>query len=59
MLTEANYAEAISILKYSFGNKLQIVTHIMNINAVISTHNVHQKPEGARCDSRNIIMEAY
>ena len=44
MLTEANYAEAISILRRRFGNKQQIITKhmdiLMNTEAVTSPHNV-------------------
>ena len=44
MLTEANYAEAISVLKRRFGNKQHIITKrmdvLMNADAVTSPHNV-------------------
>ena len=44
MLTEANYAEAISVLKLCFGNKQHIITKhmdiLMNADAVTSPHNV-------------------
>ena len=44
MLTEVNYAEAISILKRRFGNKQQIISKhmdiLMSIEAVTSPHNV-------------------
>ena len=44
MLTEANYAEAISVLKRRFGNKQQIIKKhmdiLMNADAVTSPHNV-------------------
>ena len=44
MLTEANYAETISILRHRFGNKQQIISKhmdiLMNIDAVTSLYNV-------------------
>lgn len=44
MLTEGNYAEAISILRRRFGNKQQIISKhmdiLMNTEAVTSPHNV-------------------
>ena len=44
MLTEANYTEAISILRHCFGNKQQIISKhmdtLMNTEAVTSSNNV-------------------
>ena len=44
MLTEANYTEAIAVLRRRFGNKQQIITKhmdiLMNAEAVTSPHNV-------------------
>ena len=44
MLTEANYTEAVSILKHCFGNKQQIISKhmdiLMNTKPVSSPHNV-------------------
>ena len=66
MLTEANYAEAISILRRRFGNKQQIITKhmdiLMNTDAVMSPHNVQtlrRFHDVVESNIRSVTAETY